>query len=660
MSASRQKSRNGLITPFILLVIATPAFEIGNFIWLFSLETGSPTGAPFFMPAVILQGFLALNGIYIGYRLWNREAGSELPTEIYLIGLVMYGLLLFVLGFCGVLPFLPVIPGAAWFFICGGGCYAYLARFKRDICFPVIQKITEDLLLLTVGAFLFALSFPNFISSWGLFPLAFVCLVPVFIVIRGAPWRLVWVYGIFFVLTALSLYSFWLAWFHPLALSISLVTYGVYFVILFPLLKLAVTLFPRYGYLLQALIWVGYEFSKTLGFLGYAYGILGYTQYLFTPLIQIADVTGVWGVSLLVLVPSAFLAYVLKDGVRRAPTALKRERPVFLSYILVFGAVLVYGFTAQADLSAYKTWKVACIQPDTDPWKTGDAAYEYYLDRLMALSNGALHKNPDIVIWPETALVPSVRLHSKTRMNMERYTNVIRPFLEYMASKQVPFVLGNDDGELDPRMPGGRTHYNAALLMNGRRIKAVYHKVHLVPFTEYFPFHDLFPFVYDWLRNADTHFWEKGDKFTVFREDGIDFAVPICFEDTFGYISRKFVRGGAEVLVNISNDAWSRSRAAEMQHMSIALFRAVENRRSLVRSTASGITCTIDPNGRITAMLEPDAPGFMVSAVPVISARFTLYAHWGDLCAVIMVCILVIWLAIGLVRKFLKLTPKSD
>jgi apolipoprotein N-acyltransferase len=185
-----------------------------------------------------------------------------------------------------------------------------------------------------------------------------------------------------------------------------------------------------------------------------------------------------------------------------------------------------------------------------------------------------------------------------------------------------------------------------------------------VPFTEYFPYRDLFPGIYDWLRKADTHFWQQGDAYTVFTQDNVDFAVPICFEDTFGSISREFVRAGAGVLINISNDAWSHSRVAEMQHMSIALFRAVENRRSLVRSTASGITCTIDPNGRIIAMLKPHAAGFLVSGIPVTSVRFTLYTRWGDLWAVIIVCVSVIWLLVGLViaclRKFLKLKPKSN
>jgi apolipoprotein N-acyltransferase len=664
MSASRQKNRNNLILPAVLLILVNPAVMIINGIWLFSPGSASPLEAPLGMLALIFQGFLALYGIYPGFTLWKCENRAAVPTEIYLVVLAGYGILLFVLGFCGLLPFFSIIPGAAWFFLCGGGCYAYLGRIRWITRFPVFHDITEDLLLLLLGAVLFALSFPNIISNWGFFPLGFVCLVPVFVVIRRAPWRLVWLYGLFFVLTGLSLYSYWLAWFHPLALSISMVTYGLYFVVLFPLLKLAVTLFPRSGYLLQALIWAGYEFIKTLGFLGYSYGILGYTQYLFTPLIQIADITGVWGVSLLVLVPSAFLAHLLKDGIRGAAAAFIRERAVAISYALVFCAVLAYGFSAQTDLSASKTWKVACIQPDTDPWKSGDAAYAYYLDRLMTLSDGALQENPNIVIWPETALVPSVRLHNKTRMNMERYTNVIKPFLEYMASKQVPFVLGNDDGELDPRMPDGRTHYNAALLMNGGQVKGVYHKVHLVPFTEYFPYRDLFPGVYDWLRKADTHFWQQGDAYTIFTQDNVDFAVPICFEDTFGSISREFVRAGAGVLINISNDAWSHSRVAEMQHMSMALFRAVENRRSLVRSTASGITCTIDPNGRIIAMLKPHTAGFLVSGIPITSVRFTLYTRWGDLWAVVIVCVSVIWLLVGLVMrlaaKFLKLKPKSN
>jgi apolipoprotein N-acyltransferase len=116
----------------------------------------------------------------------------------------------------------------------------------------------------------------------------------------------------------------------------------------------------------------------------------------------------------------------------------------------------------------------------------------------------------------------------------------------------------------------------------------------------------------------------------VFEAGGVRFSTPICFEDTFPGLCREFVRRGAQVLVNMTNDSWSESVACEMQHMSIALFRAVENRRTLVRATNGGITCVIDPNGRITAMLPPFREAFLVAEAPVYDARSTVYNRLGD------------------------------
>jgi apolipoprotein N-acyltransferase len=219
----------------------------------------------------------------------------------------------------------------------------------------------------------------------------------------------------------------------------------------------------------------------------------------------------------------------------------------------------------------------------------------------------------------------------------------------------VPFLVGNDDGQLarDERGREVRVDYNAALLFEGGEIVQTYRKLHLVPFTEHFPYRRLLPGVYEWLANADTHFWEKGDQYTVFEAGGVRFSTPICFEDTFPHLARGFVRRGAQVLVNMTNDSWSNSVACEMQHMSIALFRTLETRRSLVRSTNGGITCVIDPNGRITAMLQPFTQGTLVAEVPVLDRGQTLYTRWGDWFAFVVLALAAGGLAGGGVRALL-------
>jgi apolipoprotein N-acyltransferase len=167
------------------------------------------------------------------------------------------------------------------------------------------------------------------------------------------------------------------------------------------------------------------------------------------------------------------------------------------------------------------------------------------------------------------------------------------------------------------------------MLFEKGELMALYRKLHLVPFTEHFPYEKQLPLLYKALKNADTHFWEKGKEATVFNSGGVKFSTPICFEDTFGYLSRDFVRNGAELIVNLSNDAWSASLPAQTQHLSMAIFRAVENRRSMVRSTASGQTCAIDPNGKILAMAEPFTEAWLYSELPIVTPN-TLYTRYGD------------------------------
>ncbi|AEJ62158.1 Apolipoprotein N-acyltransferase [Spirochaeta thermophila DSM 6578] len=509
--------------------------------------------------------------------------------------------------------------------------------------------------LLVVSSILFALSFPNHVVLEGIPLLAYVALVPVFPVVRYGRWFEMPFYGIFYGFLSYALFNYWLAPFHPLAIIIVPVIYATYFLMVFPLLKLADVLFPRRGYLVQTLVWIGYEYLKTTGFLGYAYGIMGYSQYAFLPLIQIADVTGVWGVSLLVVFPSAFLGWGLMHGVHRLREWCARERWVIAGYGLLLLVALVYGLFAPVDYSTAPRWKVALVQHDKDPWKGGLAAYRDGLERLMRLSDEALEEDPRIeaVVWSETAFVPSIYWHLHVGTDPES-TALVNRLLTYLDSRDpVVFVFGNDDGRpvKDAQGRMSRVDYNAVYVWKDGELLGPYRKIHLVPFTEHFPYERQLPGIYQWLKNADTHFWEKGSDYTVFDLGKVRLSTLVCFEDTFGYLSREFVRRGAEVLVNLTNDSWSGLPSNAMQHMTISVFRAVENRRSLVRSTNGGITTAISPNGEILASLPPFVQDYLVCEVPVFTGRTTLYTRWGDWFAWFVLSLASLLLAGGLVFR---------
>ncbi|MFW6232192.1 MAG: apolipoprotein N-acyltransferase, partial [Spirochaetota bacterium] len=226
------------------------------------------------------------------------------------------------------------------------------------------------------------------------------------------------------------------------------------------------------------------------------------------------------------------------------------------------------------------------------------------------------------------------------RTNRDSY-GIVEQLLQYLETQEVPYVIGNSsarllrgaDGELE------RVDYNAVIVHDDGEFGEPYRKTHLVPFTEHFPYRRQFPWLYDLLMANGSNHWGKGEEYTVFELDGVRFSTPICFEDTFGYISREFVNRGAEVIVNLTNDLWSKSVAASMQHMQMAVFRATETQRSLVRSTNGGMTTIIDPNGKITELYPPFVEGYLIGDVPIYTEGRTLYVAWGDWFAWVMLAV---------------------
>jgi apolipoprotein N-acyltransferase len=294
---------------------------------------------------------------------------------------------------------------------------------------------------------------------------------------------------------------------------------------------------------------------------------------------------------------------------------------------------------SSADYSSAPQARIALIQHNTDPWKGGLEQYRANYVVLKRLSNEALaaEPKPDMVVWSETAFVPRIYWHETYRDDQASWL-LVKELLDYLAAQEAPFVIGNDDARKDPaknpRAPEGhRVDYNAVMLFQQGKLAGLYRKLHLVPFTEHFPYEKQLPLIHRALVNADTHFWEKGSEATVFSGPGFAFSTPICFEDTFGYLSRRFVQNGAELIVNLSNDAWSKSLPAQNQHLSMAVFRAVENGRSMVRATASGQTCGITPNGKVIALAPPFTAAWLTVTVPIVKNN-TVYTRRGDYLAV--------------------------
>lgn len=306
-----------------------------------------------------------------------------------------------------------------------------------------------------------------------------------------------------------------------------------------------------------------------------------------------------------------------------------------MAVMVTLGAiVLTSSFLLAADSEAdhdSRLVRVAQIQQNNDPRKH---AYEDTLATLQRLTNDTMASDPSLIIWSETAFVPNIRRWSEDTSS-RRYHGLVTEFLEYQAGLQTWLVTGNDDYEVVPSVDGAgsdRSEYNGAVLFSdsGSRVET-YRKVRLVPFTEHFPYKAQLPWVYELLQDFDVHFWEPGVSQTVFEHPDVKFSTPICYEDVFPNYVRGFVRGGAEAIFNISNDYWSLTEVQAKQHFVAGLFRAVENRRPVLRTTASGLTSQIDSRGRIVQTAPYYQEATLVSDIEIANEQsFTIYTRFGD------------------------------
>jgi apolipoprotein N-acyltransferase len=504
---------------------------------------------------------------------------------------------------------------------------------------------TWALPLTLLSAMAWALAFPSFVDAAGLPVLGFVCLVPVLLGLGSLTYGWGIFYGTLAGVLQTMVSSYWLGTFDLLSLQfVSLVTAVQY--VLF--MAAALFVFHRAGaagFLVFPAAWTLFDWLRSLGFLGYPWGMLGASQYSVLPLIQAASVTGVWGVTFLVTLCNTTLAWYVGGP---------RSRRVLPAVICAAAFAVALGWAgvralqerAQAASSPGPTVRLALIQQDEDPRKDD---YGHGFETLKRLTGQTLASHPDLVAWSETAFVPNIRRWSQEDPAVYPYAALVRDFLAWQKATRQWLITGNDDysyAEKDGVQE--RLDYNGAVLFSprGERLDT-YHKIHLVPFTEYFPYKKQLPGVYKLLQSFDAYLWEPGDRRVVFQGPGFSFSTPICFEDVFPDDVRRFVLAGAQVLVNLSNDYWSLTDTEAMQHAANAVFRAVENGVPLARSSASGLTCLVLPNGRIAARAPFYEATSLVVDVPLRHSSPTPYTRWGDWFPAASALLLVLLLAVG-------------
>ena len=513
----------------------------------------------------------------------------------------------------------------------------FAASPKKDA--PALSKCGINACLLLAGIFIFSLSHPGIISSRGFSFLGFIALVPVFLIARNASWKSVWLWGFLYGLLSYALYCFWLVKYELIAYIVACAVYGILLALVFLALHFVFTFFKKYEYLMAVLVWCIYEYVKTLGFLGFSYGIMGYSQWRNTLLMQSASFGGVWIVSFVCVSCSALIAELI-ESLRTREVAKLKIPVISFSVLVVF--VVIFGVVQLTKKNQSEKVKIVCVQNNVDPWKTGVDSYRKDIHSLKTLTDIALEKHPDVqfVVWPESAVVTPI-LYAYSGKSDSSRLEFITDLLSYIESKSCAFVIGNEQSEESHTK--FTDDYNAVLVFDNQKNPIIppqpdiYRKMHLVPFTEYFPYGKIFPHLYKQLLNGDTHLWTPGKEAVVFTNRGVSFSTPICFEDTFGSVCRKFTqrdknKNHAQFFINVSNDAWSHSKSCQYQHLSMAVFRCVENGIPAARSTASGVTCFIDRRGKVQQEQKQfkETVAYEELEVPKMEASETLYTKTGD------------------------------
>jgi apolipoprotein N-acyltransferase len=395
-----------------------------------------------------------------------------------------------------------------------------------------------------------------------------------------------------------------------------------------------------------AVAWVAHEWIRGWLFSGFGWNGLGVALHGNWLLIQIAEFSGVAGLSFVIAFANIIAVTTPLRLFREAQT--HRVRPHFDFTLTLAGIVglLAFGFYSAQNRPPAKPLRVAAVQANIPQHEKFDPEFSAQIfQRFARLSEIALRSSspPDLLVWPETSLPDPIR-----DLNTESGDFVTR----FSASSKTDLLLGTLDVEY------GRG-YNAAVLLSGATQQMqIYRKVHLVPFGEYIPLRHSFP-----LFAAVAGRWVPGDfdagrDYTVFRltNDGVRVAPLICFEDTIGDLVRQFVLRGAGLLVDVTNDAWFLQSAGSRQHLANAIFRCVETRRPMVRAANTGVTCFVNEFGRVTQILQDETgstftEGVLTGEIKVSTGgELTFYARHGELFAKSCAGITLVAIAAGILR----------
>jgi len=465
---------------------------------------------------------------------------------------------------------------------------------------------------------------------WDMGPLAFVALAPLLVAMSGVSPRRAAGLG---YLSGLSFYLATIWWvintmttYGGMSVALSLIALGLLagvlagytgtFAWLYALgaPSLPVPLRPAAA----AALWTALEFLRSFLFSGFPWALLGYTQYRQPGLRLLAALTGVYGLSAVLVLVNATLAETVGCWARRAAGHGWR-RDLMLAWGLAavtLAGAWGYGAEWWRDPTGGPAIGVGLLQGNIDQAVKWDRGHQVRtLETYERLARQAAVERPSLIVWPETAVPFFLRREPELGARVRAVA----------AATGVPMLVGSPDLGAD-----GLLYNSAFLIGTDGRLAGRYDKRHLVPFGEYIPLQRVFFFL-DKLVTGIGDFG-RGKSATVFVDDFGRFSVMICYEVIFPTEVREFTRAGAQFLVNITNDAWFGRSGAPYQHLAMAAIRAVENGSYLIRAANTGVTAIIAPTGEILRQTPIFTEAVLTGTIR-LRQRHTPYARYGDVVA---------------------------
>jgi apolipoprotein N-acyltransferase len=506
---------------------------------------------------------------------------------------------------------------------------------------------TENLLYAVLSGLLLTASFPPAKLEW----IAWFALVPLLKSIRGSrpvqAFKLGFVAGfvhfmtlVYWVVFVMGHYGH-LHWTVALSILVLFALYlGLYpacFSLLFSFLRGS-----RFVSFKSAGAWVGLEYIRSFLLSGFPWCLLGYSQFQRLEVIQIADLAGVYGVSFLIVLVNTLVYALLVDRSFPVKGSMRWELPLVM---VTTAAILAYGLHHLYPRGGQRrdtgSVLVAVIQGNIDQAVKWDPEYQgktVQTYRRLTLSTSS--RKPELVVWPET----SVPFFFQDDGVLGRQVVAI--------SKEMGAYLlfGSPAYKLEGRVP---VFYNRAYMISPEaKLSGTYDKVHLVPFGEYVPLKRVLFFAKRLVASAGD--FASGENPAPIGPPRLSVGVLICYESIFPELARAQVLKGAQILANLTNDAWFGMTSAPYQHFSMAVFRAVENRRPLVRAANTGFSGFISAKGEIMKRGDLFREEALLARLPLENSTFTVYTRYGDFFAVMLLILSLINLLYVLWYDFKK------